>query len=98
MTDKTERGIAAKHLIDNALLREVLNTLDATYHAQWRVAETVEAREDCHRYVRLIENLTADIREIAMTGKLEQQRLDELAALQKKPRLDIWADENRQVA
>ncbi len=78
MDNKIDRGIAARHLLDNELLRECLNNLDAIYHAKWRSAQTVEAREDCHRYVKVIEKLIADLTTIATTGKIEEKRLDEL--------------------
>ena len=87
MTDKIERGIAAQHLIDNALLKEIVNELDETYHAAWHAATTVEAREDCHRYVTLLKRLTTDIQIIAQTGKLEAKRIRELEG--KQPRT-IW--------
>ncbi len=76
--DKTERGRAAQALLDNGLLREALAGLDATYTAAWRAATTPEAREDCHRYMKLVEKLTADLTSIATSGALEQARLREL--------------------
>ena len=76
--DKIARGRAAEALLENALLREVLEGLDAAYTAAWRNAPSLEAREDCHRYVRLTERLIGDIASIANTGKLEQARIKEL--------------------
>jgi len=85
--DKVERGIQAKFLLENPLLKEVLNTLDETYHASWHAATTVEAREDLHRYVTLIGKFTADLQSIATTGALERKRLDELEG---KQRYNSW--------
>jgi hypothetical protein len=76
--DKIERGHAAEALLQNSLLRDVLAGLEAGYTAAWRTAATIEAREDCHRHVRLIEKLAADISSIAHTGQLEQARIKEL--------------------
>jgi hypothetical protein len=76
--DKVERGRAAEALLENPLLREVLNALGAYYTAAWRSAATPEAREDCHRYVRLTEKLIGDIASIANTGMLERARIKEL--------------------
>lgn len=88
--NKVERGIAAKLLLENELLKEILNGLDETYHAKWHTAATVEAREDLHRYVRVLEQLTADIRTIATTGKLEEQRLAILDGRETRPSLNEW--------
>jgi hypothetical protein len=74
--DKIQRGIAARHLLENELLKEILNTLDGTYHAKWREAKTVDEREDLHRYVKILEQLTREIKSVALTGALEEQRMD----------------------
>ena len=78
MTDAIRRGESARALLDNALLREALKGLEAHYMAAWRLGRSVEAREDCHRYVVLVEKLGADLTSIATTGALERQRLAEL--------------------
>lgn len=74
--DKIQRGIAAKHLLESELLKEILNTLDGTYHAKWRVAQTVDEREDLYRYVKILEQFTRDIKSVALTGALEERHLD----------------------
>lgn len=78
MTDKIERGIAAKAILENPTFREVINDLDAKYHALWREAKTVEAREDLHRYVKCLEHITDDLRSVATTGDVERARQKEL--------------------
>ena len=85
--DKIERGRAAEALLQNALLREVLAGLDAAYVAAWRAASTPEAREDCHRTMRLTEKFAADLSSIAHTGRLEEARRKEL---QGQKRVLIW--------
>lgn len=86
--DKVERGYQAERLLANELLKECLDGMDATYHKAWRNARTVEAREDCFRYVKCIEGLLSDLQQIVLTGQLEQKRLKELEG---KPRT-IWAN------
>ena len=88
--DKIERGRVAQALLDNELLKEILNTLDGTYHAKWRVAATVEAREDLFRYVKVLEHLAADIRNIVTTGKLEEKRLAELEGRAAPVAMNAW--------
>lgn len=76
--DKAERGHQAQLLLDNALLKETLSELDAEYHTAWRSAKTVEAREDLHRYVKVLERISSDLLTVAQTGQLERARLKEL--------------------
>jgi hypothetical protein len=75
---KVERGVLAEHLLANELLNEVLSGLDGEYHKAWRNAQTPEAREDLHRYVKVLERFVTDLKEIALTGQIEQKRLNEL--------------------
>jgi len=76
--DKIQRGISAQALLENELLKECFATLGDTYTQSWFDGKTVEAREDCHRYVTLLAKLKQDIQSIATSGKLEQARLKEL--------------------
>lgn len=78
MTDKINRGVQAHALLENELFKEVLNTLDGVYTKAWREAKTPEAREDCHRYVKLCEKIIIDIQSVANTGVIEQARQQEL--------------------
>lgn len=73
-----ERGLQADALLQNTFFREVLNNLDNIYTAAWREAQTPAAREDCYRYVKLVERLVQDIQSISTTGKLTQKRVKEL--------------------
>lgn len=64
--------------------------MDGTYHAKWRVAGSVEAREDLYRYVKVLEGFTADLRSIVMTGKLEEKRLEQLEGKVVRPPMNEW--------
>lgn len=72
------RGQQAESFLAHPLIREILSDLDGEYHARWRDAKTVEAREDLHRYVKVVERLSADLLTIAQTGQLERARIKEL--------------------
>lgn len=89
MTTKSERGFQAEQLLENTILKETLSELDAEYHRAWRDAKTVEAREDLHRYVKVLERIVTDIKQVAVTGQLEQRRLKELEG-GKKGVFDSW--------
>lgn len=93
--DKAQRGLNASKLLENELFKEVLNELDGEYHRRWRNAATVEAREDLFRYVKVLEQITKDIRAIAVTGALEERRVAELEAKRKLPALNEWSIEER---
>ena len=60
-----------------------MNTLDGVYTKAWREAKTVEAREDCYRYVKIIENIITDLQSVINTGKIEQARQNELEGKRK---------------
>ena len=77
--DKIERGIQADAILSSPLFNEVLAALEQSYIATWKAADTVEAREDIHRYFVIIAQLKDDMRSIAMTGVLERKRQDQLA-------------------
>lgn len=87
--NKSERGTQAEVLLENPLFKEILSDLDAEYHRSWRDAKTVEAREDLHRYVKVLERISSDLLVIAQTGKLERARLKELEG-GKRGLLDSW--------
>ena len=81
--DKIQRGISAQALLENELFREVLNNLDGIYTKAWREAPTPELREDCWRYVKVIERIITDIQSVSTTGKIEQARQNELEGKRK---------------
>lgn len=76
--NKIERGYQADQLMQNSLLNETLQKLESAYIKAWRESKSLEAREDAHRYVTLIDRLRADIRGVATTGDLERNRVAEL--------------------
>lgn len=68
MSDPIERGLSAKALLDNPTFKDVMSEMATAYTETWKTAKTVEAREDLHRYVVLIEQLKADLQSMATTG------------------------------
>lgn len=67
-----------------------MSELDGLYHAKWRAAQTVEAREDLHRYVTVRDQIVKDIQTIVTTGKLEEKRLEELEGKVVRPPMNEW--------
>lgn len=74
MTDKIERGLQAQHILEHPLFNELLAELETSYIDVWKKADTVEAREDAHRYVVLLASLKHDFQSVATTGRLTAQR------------------------
>jgi hypothetical protein len=76
--NKIDRGYQAETLLNHPIIKETFDKLDGEYHARWRNASTVEAREDCFRYVKVLERILGDLSTIAQTGHLERARQAEL--------------------
>ncbi len=56
----------------------MLGKLEQRYIEAWRASSTVEAREDAHKYVRLLEWFKYDLQSVATTGDIEAARLKAL--------------------
>lgn len=72
--EKLERGFKAQSLLNNEFFQECFDKLEQRYIEAWRASSTVEAREDAHKYVRLIEWLKHDLQSTATTGDIEAAR------------------------
>jgi hypothetical protein len=76
--EKLERGFKAATLLNNEFFQECFTTLEARYIEAWRASSTVDAREDAHKYLRLIEWLKYDLQSIATSGDIEAKRAEAL--------------------
>ena len=76
--EKLERGFKAATLLNSEFFQECFDRLEARYIEAWRASSTVEAREDAHKFIRLIEWLKHDLQSMATTGELEAQRVKAL--------------------
>jgi len=76
--DPDVKGRAAETLLRDELLQEIFESLDAEYVQAWRSATKLEAREDAHRYVKVIDRVRSDLRTIALSGELDRKRKAEL--------------------
>lgn len=68
----------AGEVLNNQAFVAVMDALEGAYIAAWRKAQTVEAREDAHRYVMLCGRIQADLRALLLDGQLTQKRIKEL--------------------
>jgi hypothetical protein len=70
-----DRRQLAKQLLESPLLDEIFAQVRADTIERWEAAETVEAREECHRVLQVgtqfAETLNVRIRELAGDGARE---------------------------
>ena len=76
--DKVERGQRAEILLKDPLLRETLTSLEAEYVNTWKQARTLDAREDAHRLIHLIERFRDHLASLAFTGTLTSRQTSDL--------------------
>ena len=76
--DKLERGRRAEILLGDPLLGQTLEDLEAEYVKAWRKAKTLEARENAHRLVGLIDQFRDHLASLALTGTLNARNRAQL--------------------
>ena len=75
---KIERGYQAAGLLENPAFKDALTNLIQRYVDAWMSGKTVEAREDAHRYVTLVNELRQDLASTMTTGDLTRKRIEAL--------------------
>lgn len=76
--DKVERGQRAEILLKDPLLRQTLAGLEEEYIKAWKLARTLDAREDAHRLIHLIERFREHLASLAFTGTLTSRQSADL--------------------
>lgn len=76
--DKVERGQRAEILLKDPLLRQTLEGLEDEYVKAWKQARTLDAREDAHRLIHLIERFRDHLASLAFTGTLTSRQSADL--------------------
>lgn len=76
--DRSKRGDVARRILEDDLFKEAAIELDRIYVNVWRNAKTIEAREDAHRYMVLLNRMLTHFKSIATTGEIEKRALKEL--------------------
>lgn len=75
---KVERGQRAEILLKDPLLRQTLEGLEDEYVKAWKQARTLDAREDAHRLIHLIERFRDHLASLAFTGTLTSRQSADL--------------------
>jgi hypothetical protein len=75
--DALQRGDRAKALLNNELLNEAFERLEAKIMEEWKGTdpEDRERREDAWRSLKLLQNLTSQFRRIVTTGEAASKEL-----------------------
>ena len=76
--DKVERGQRAEILLKDPLLRDTFAELENEYVKAWKQARTLDAREDAHRLIRLLERIKDHLASMAFTGQLTNKQTADL--------------------
>lgn len=72
------RGERAQALLDNPLLNEAFDAVDATLVSIWREAKTVDVREQAHIAVKLLPQIRQVIEAHVKEGELARKKLEEM--------------------
>lgn len=86
MTDgqRSHRGEEARRILENEIFQEAISSLEKTYTEAWKAGKTLEAREDAHRYIQLIQRFTLDLKSVMTDGMVADNRIKELEGQPKK--------------
>lgn len=77
--DKVERGQRAEILLKDPLLKQTLEGLEDEYVKAWKQARTLDAREDAHRLIHLIERFRDHLASLSVA--ISEHRTSELTRL-----------------
>lgn len=77
--ERIARGERAQRILEEQIVVDALDTLERQYIAAWRSAKTVEAREDCHRYIKVLEKFKAHFGQAMGDGAMARRELSEIS-------------------
>ncbi len=77
----TARALQAQSLIDNELLKEAFDNLEASYVEAWRISghQDTAMREILYLAINMVGKVREDLRRTIANGKLAEAHLYELA-------------------
>jgi hypothetical protein len=73
LSDKQERAIQARHLVEEGLFAERYAALQAQYIDEWKSAKTIEERERLHAKVAVMDEIRLDLVSIITTGEIDAE-------------------------
>lgn len=75
--EKVSLGQRAKALLDNKLLNECFEAMEASCTRSWKASETAEEREEVWRLLKAVELLRGMLSQYVTTGKIAADNLRE---------------------
>lgn len=79
MIDPVQRGSRATLLLNDDLMLEAFNTVEAAYMRELRHGKTVEERENAHKHLVVLDKVKSHLKSTVTTGNLTRKELDDLA-------------------
>ncbi len=81
--ERVRRALEANNTLSSDLISEAFTELENVYLGAWKQGKTVEAREDAHRYVMVLDRFKSHLQEIIQSGQLAQKELEDLEGRKK---------------
>jgi hypothetical protein len=80
LDDERQRGLLAETLRNNPLLKEIFQTLESSYIADWSQTDfsDAEKREQAFYLLRALRDIQGQIDSIISTGKLASKQIDSI--------------------
>ena len=76
--ERMARGQRAKELLENELIVEAFEKLEASYFTAWKNAKTAEDRENVHRYWVNLAGLKGQLNSVITEGKVADKTIREM--------------------
>lgn len=76
--DPVVRGKRAEQLLEDEILVESLEFLEASYLAILRHGKTLEQREEAHKYLSVLDRFKAHLKSVVVHGSMSAKQIEEL--------------------
>lgn len=76
--ERLHRASRAKEIVESEVFIEAVANVDALYISAWRNAKSIEAREDLHRKIIALYDMSKDLKSMMFDGAVTDKRIVEL--------------------
>ena len=86
LAGERERGFAAQQLMENSVYRDAVTKIREGIHAKWAASpiRDVEGQTQLRIMLKLLDELEANIKSVALTGKMAAQQIEHARTLKEK--------------
>lgn len=81
--NEIDRGHRAANLLDDDILKESLETMEALYMSRLRHGKTLEERETAHKYLEVMDRFKGHLRSLIATGEMSAKQIEEFEGRKK---------------